>query len=135
MTDRVCNKFIEIQDPETGENIKLNPGDKVIIPIVGLQRDSKYYPNPMQFDPERFNEENKLNLVPNTYLPFGVGPRMCIAHRFAFMEIKVLVFYMFSGLSVNLSEKSSVPLELDPSAPQPYPKNGFWVKILEDKQS
>lgn len=132
LTDRVCTKTIEIQDPETGEVIELQKGDKITIPIVGLHRDPKYFPDPMKFDPERFNEENKHNIVPNTYIPFGIGPRMCIANRFAFMEIKTMLFYMFADLKVEVSEKSSIPLEMDPHSSQPHVKNGFWVRILED---
>lgn len=49
-----------------------------LIPIYGLHHDPKHFPDPEKFDPERFSEENKHNIAPNTYLPFGVGPRNCI---------------------------------------------------------
>ncbi|KAL5273919.1 hypothetical protein ACFFRR_000593 [Megaselia abdita] len=134
ITDRVCTKTVEIQDPETGEKLELNVGDKVTIPILGIHRDPKYFPDPMKFDPERFSDENKHNIYPNSYIPFGSGPRMCIAHRFAFLEIKTMLFYMFSDFRVDVSENSSIPLELDPRSEHPYPKNGFWVKILDKKK-
>ena len=81
-TDRICTKDVEIQDPETGETILIKAGETVMIPIVGLQRDPEYYPNPLKFDPDRFSDENKHNIKPNTYLPFGCGPRICIGQRF-----------------------------------------------------
>ncbi|KAJ9579359.1 hypothetical protein L9F63_024533, partial [Diploptera punctata] len=37
-----------------------------------------YYLDPDKFDPERFNEENKDKIKSFTYMPFGLGPRMCI---------------------------------------------------------
>lgn len=40
--------------------------------------DPEYFPNPEQFDPERFNKENKKNIKDFTYIPFGEGPRMCL---------------------------------------------------------
>lgn len=52
----------------------------IIIPVVGIHRDPKYFPNPDKFDPERFSEENKPNIVPGSYLPFGAGPRSCIGN-------------------------------------------------------
>lgn len=131
MTDRVCTKAIEMQDPETGESIQFKAGDKVYIPIVGLQRDPKFFPEPSKFDPERFSDENKSNINPNTFLPFGVGPRMCIAHRFAYMEIKAILFYMLCDLKFEVSEKSSVPLTLDAALPKLQPKNGFWVRVVD----
>lgn len=131
MTDRVCTKAIVIQDPETGESIEIKAGDKIMIPIAGIQRDLKYFPNPMDFDPERFNEKNRENIKPNTFLPFGVGPRMCIAHRFAFLEIKAILFYLLSEIKLEVSEKSCVPLALDSEYPKLQPKNGFWVRLMD----
>lgn len=43
-----------------------------------IHSDPEYYPEPEKFIPERFNEENKKNITPYTYFPFGDGPRTCI---------------------------------------------------------
>lgn len=61
-----------------GTNIKLKTGTKIIIPAHALHFDSKYYPDPDDFDPERFSDENMNKIHPNTYMPFGDGPRFCI---------------------------------------------------------
>lgn len=50
----------------------------VFLPVWCFHRDPNYFPDPEKFDPERFNDENKHNIKPFTYLPFGVGPRNCI---------------------------------------------------------
>lgn len=41
------------------------------IPMHCFHNDAKYFPNPNLFDPDRFNEENRKNIDPDTYLPFG----------------------------------------------------------------
>lgn len=53
-------------------------GREFSISIYGIQHDPKYFPDPEKFDPERFSDENKNNIVPGTYIPFGIGPRNCI---------------------------------------------------------
>lgn len=76
MTDRLCVKDYEYNDGEM--KFKIEKGLSFWIPIYGLHHDPKYFPNPGKFDPERFSDENKANIVPGTYVPFGVGPRNCI---------------------------------------------------------
>ncbi|KAJ4428809.1 hypothetical protein ANN_25802 [Periplaneta americana] len=76
--DRVCARKYTIKaDPP----LDLMPEDSLIIPIFGLHRDPNYFPDPERFDPERFNDENKHKINPLAYLPFGIGPRICIAVR------------------------------------------------------
>lgn len=41
-------------------------------------RDPEYFPNPDEFDPDRFSEPNKANIKTGTFLAFGNGPRQCI---------------------------------------------------------
>jgi cytochrome P450 family 6 len=50
----------------------------VLLPILALHHDPKYYPDPERFDPERFSEEGKKTRPQFSYLPFGEGPRICI---------------------------------------------------------
>lgn len=51
----------------------IEKGKNFYIPIYGIHHDDRYYENPEKFDPERFNEENRRNIDPDTYLPFGKG--------------------------------------------------------------
>uniref|UniRef100_A0A1I8PP43 Cytochrome P450 n=1 Tax=Stomoxys calcitrans TaxID=35570 RepID=A0A1I8PP43_STOCA len=75
--DRQCSKDISY-DLGDGLRLDLKKGDIVWLPVSGLHRDPKFFENPMKFDPERFNEENKEKIHPFAYIPFGVGPRNCI---------------------------------------------------------
>lgn len=58
--------------------IYIRKGDMIVIPVAGIHYDSKYFPNPEKFDPDRFSDDNKSSIVPGSFLPFGVGPRNCI---------------------------------------------------------
>jgi cytochrome P450 family 6 len=61
-----------------GTAVKLKTGTKIVIPVHAIHYDPKYYADPEAFEPDRFSDENVHNLHPNTYMPFGDGPRFCI---------------------------------------------------------
>lgn len=80
--DRLCVKDYKIEAKEPDEEtFTIEKGNVVWMPVVGIHRDPKYYPNPDKFDPERFSDENKSSIQPYTYLPFGLGPRSCIGKK------------------------------------------------------
>ena len=84
--ERACTQNYQIPD----SNITIEKGMLVEIPIWGLHRDPEFWENPECFQPERFMPGSK-DIMPFTYMPFGMGPRNCIAMRFALMEAKICV--------------------------------------------
>lgn len=87
VTDRVCNKDFTFES--NGKILEIKEGEIVRIPMCGIHRDDKYYPAPEVIDPERFSEENKTKLESGTYLPFGLGPRICIGMlEFSVFDLK-----------------------------------------------
>ena len=107
--------------------VYLKKGDLVWIPIVGIHRDEKYYPNPELFDPERFNDENKHNIDPYTYMPFGVGPRNCIGSRFALLETKILFYHLLSKFQLVPTSKMPSKMKFKMATTSLQPESGFWV--------
>ncbi|KAG0724962.1 Cytochrome P450 3A11 [Chionoecetes opilio] len=83
--ERSCTKTIKLP----GTDLTLKPGDLVEVPVWCLHHDPRYWPDPEAFIPDRFLPENKGNIHPFTHMPFGMGPRNCIAMRFALLETKV----------------------------------------------
>lgn len=70
MLERTCVQDYVI--PGTDKVIK--KGIDVLIPIFALHRNEEFYENPLMYDPERFNDENKVgkNQVNRPYYPFGM---------------------------------------------------------------
>ncbi|XP_043480616.1 cytochrome P450 9e2-like [Leptopilina heterotoma] len=130
-TDRLCIKKYTLPKatPDSEEYTAL-PKSVVWIPIQGLHHDPKYYPDPEKFDPERFNDENKDKIHPYAYLPFGIGPRKCIANRFALMETKILIVYILQKFILEKSVKTKHPIEFQKGFAI-VAKGGLWVKFTK----
>lgn len=112
-TDRMVTKPYTINPEEPGEKpVHLEVGDVAIIPIIALHYDPKYYENPEKFDPERFSPENRKNIDPYAYIPFGVGPRNCIGSRFALLELKAVFFHILRHFEIVPVEKTNIPIKL-----------------------
>jgi cytochrome P450 len=56
-----------------------------------LHRDSRFWAEPLAFRPERWVERADRQLPRFAYMPFGGGPRVCIAQRFAVMEAVLIL--------------------------------------------
>lgn len=78
VTDRVCSEDYTLTDEHDNKIFDFKKGDRIWLPLIGLMSDERHFPNPQQYDPERFSEENKDKIPPFAYIPFGVGPRNCI---------------------------------------------------------
>jgi cytochrome P450 len=51
-----------------------------------LHRHHKYWKDPDIFDPERFSEARQRDIVPGSYIPFGLGARVCTGRTIAMIE-------------------------------------------------
>jgi cytochrome P450 len=56
-----------------------------------IHRHRRYWPEPDAFDPDRFSAEREAEIIPGTWLPFGLGPRVCIGAGFAQTEATLIL--------------------------------------------
>ena len=75
--DRITKSDYKID--ETG--LIIEKGTPILIPMLGLHYDPKYFTNPDVYDPEHFSDENKTSRNPYVFMPFGIGPRSCIGQE------------------------------------------------------
>ncbi|XP_030755191.1 cytochrome P450 4C1-like isoform X2 [Sitophilus oryzae] len=87
-------------------------GTNISIYILGVHRNSKYWPNPDKFDPDRFLPEEIAKRPPYAYILFSAGPRNCIGKMFATMSIKVVVANVIRNFRVSSKYRSIDEMEM-----------------------
>jgi len=85
-------------EPITIKNIKFPRNLALTIDVLSLHYNEEYWENPHEFNPSRFSPENNIN--PLVYMPFGVGPRICIGMRFAQLEVKLMMIKLLRKYDV-----------------------------------
>lgn len=86
-------------------------------------KDPVLYPNPEKFDASRF-EGSGSN--PFSYVPFGGGPRMCLGHEFARINILIFLHNMVTRFKWNLA----IPDEAIGYDPMLSPQQGLPLRLL-----
>ncbi|KAF5287159.1 hypothetical protein FQA39_LY16037 [Lamprigera yunnana] len=132
--DRKSVKPFTIEPKHPGEQaLHLSSGSFVTYSVLALHMDPKYFPDPDKFDPERFSEENKHKIQPYTYIPFGCGPRGCVASRFALLKTKLIITELIGKYEIVAVRKTLIPMVMSKSHFIPIPDEGIWVGFKRRK--
>jgi cytochrome P450 len=78
-----------LREMEIG-GFRVEEGSIVLMSPWVIQRDPRWWPDPLRFDPGRWTPQMEAELPKFAYFPFGGGPRKCIGEGFAWTE-QVLV--------------------------------------------
>ena len=105
------------RDELAGEEVP--PGTLVVISPWLLHRHRKLWQDPDAFDPSRF-----LPGAPPVgryaYLPFGIGPRVCVGAQFALLEASLVLATLVRAFRVELpaSSRRVLPAAVVTTAPE-----------------
>jgi cytochrome P450 len=138
-TEQVLKESLRLYPPafliprHVNTDVKVGPyslpsGSEVLIWIYITHRDARWYPEPNQFRPERFEEAEELARPKYAYLPFGAGQRACIGQMFAMIEAQLILATLLQsldfqyaarkppslGLGLTLSPKGGLPMRVKP---------------------
>lgn len=132
-----------------GTDIVLSKGQRTIISTMGLHHDPEYYPEPQQFQPDRFSDQAKTEIPQFAYLPFGDGPRNCIGKfknnskvsfvsnepilglRFGLMQSKVGLVTLIKDYEISVHSKTVDPFRFDPKTFILTTQGGMWLKAIK----
>ncbi|XP_063914079.1 cytochrome P450 6a22-like [Zophobas morio] len=123
--NRICVKPYKVP----GTDVTIEKDTPVLISTLGLQRDPDYYPDPLKFDPERFDESGST--VPFSFLPFGEGPRICIGKRYGILQAKLGIVALISQFKFSPSPQTPPFVEFDKLSTSlaMTPSKGVTVKV------
>lgn len=114
--------------------LKIPKGTSITVPIHALHRMPEYWKEPEQCIPERFSPENRQNINPYAYIPFGVGPRACVGIRMAQMLCKMIMVKLLQNFCLETNDKTENPPVLEKSL-LTKPLNGMHLKIIRRAQT
>lgn len=101
----------------------LKAGRLAIFSIFNLHHHADFWPQPEQFDPERFLLSQNRRY---SFIPFGTGERICIGSHFALMESQLLLCMIIQHCDLQLLDPGEVEIEM---AITLRPKGGIPVRI------
>lgn len=113
------------------------PKGAVVIPEVHhLHHNDRIWDNPNRFDPYRWDNEQVKSRHRAAYIPFAMGPRMCIAMNLVISEVKIILAQLVYRYEfVRYGDET---IEYDPMFQTIRPRN-LYMKTTKrttwDKQS
>ena len=87
------------------------PGTDIYLSPYILHRTGHIWPNPDNFDPDRFRIGDKPKRD-RPYFPFSLGPRRCLGEYFSFLEMKVHIGLLLPRFRLERVSAAEPTLEL-----------------------
>jgi len=99
----------------------------VLYSIIVTHKQADIYPNPTQFDPDRFSPDRQEHKQkPFSLIGFGGGARICIGIAFAKLEMKIIAAHLLRDYKWDiLPDQNLEPFPI----PTLRPKDGLKVKF------
>ncbi len=105
---------------------KIKAGDRIVLCPYVIHHDAKYWEDPEEFRPERFEPGRIKKRVKYSYLPFGAGKRFCLGGQLSQMEVALALTQLLRrfrpeyvghtpprvAASVTLMPKDGLPFRL-----------------------
>lgn len=122
---RKCTQDYKIENTD----IVIEEGTSILLPVAALHSDAKYFDEPNEFRPDRFDNEQMAH---KPYFPFGEGPRKCIGLRLAKLEIKIGLVLLLQKFYFELdSQYADDELKFEPRSFAKLPVGGINLNVKQ----
>ncbi|UVO40033.1 cytochrome P450 [Bradyrhizobium arachidis] len=114
------------KDADTLGGIAVKPRGLIVIAPYVLHRHRLLWEQPDAFDPSRFMPGRRGTIGRFAYLPFGIGPRICIGASFALQEATIALAALTQRFDLELAPDAKVwPLQKITLRPE----NGLPMRV------
>jgi cytochrome P450 len=93
-------------------------GSRIVLSSWLVQRDARFYDDPLAFRPERWTPAFERELAPGAYFPFGAGPRSCIGGVLSDVTLRLIIATIVARFRLD--------------APVTPPDRTAWPLLLDD---
>ena len=87
-------------------------GSTVFVSFYHIHHHPDFWSQPEQFRPERFADTEASVTHRYAYLPFGIGPRVCLGNHFALLEMLILLAQIAPRYTLKLMPNYLVKREI-----------------------
>lgn len=105
-------------------NVRIAPGDVVILSQWVAHRDPRWYEDPEAFRPERWADGLAERLPRGAFFPFGLGPRMCLGASFAEQMVRLVLALVIRRFRL---EPHPDPTRTEWDRATLRPRRGLWL--------
>jgi len=89
-------------------NLKVKKNDFIAFCTYALHRNPKYWNDPNDFVPKRFEGDWNKRIDRYAFMPFGAGPRTCIGMSFAMIEMQLMLAYLIPRFDIEIPDATSI---------------------------
>lgn len=87
--------------PDTISGMSVADNDQIWASAWVMHRHRKFWQNPTAFMPDRFAGKSAPWVQMPAYVPFGVGPRICIGLHFALSEAQIVLAHLLTRYQIS----------------------------------
>ncbi|XP_055044674.2 cytochrome P450 17A2 isoform X1 [Misgurnus anguillicaudatus] len=98
---------VAMQDTSLGGHT-VPKGTRVLVNMWAIHHDPKHWDEADRFRPDRFLDTSGKRITPDSFLPFGAGPRVCVGESLARIELFLFISCLLQRF--NFSVPSGAPL-------------------------
>ncbi|CAI9111752.1 OLC1v1012061C1 [Oldenlandia corymbosa var. corymbosa] len=113
----------EVASDLSFQGLTVPKGWKTFWSVYSTHKDSKYFPNPEEFDPSRFEGNGP---APYTYVPFGGGVRICPGRDYVRVQILVFMYNVVTRFKLEIID----PNEKVRYQITPFPEHGLPIRLV-----